>query len=83
MDGPGLWTGKHFRWQTCEMENEHIEVIDDSYATSDCYEMESQHFIDCIANDLSPAITGADGLAALKVSHAILESHHKKEVISL
>ena len=83
VDGPGLWTGKHFRWQTCEMENEHIEVIDDSYAISDCYEMESRHFIDCIANDLSPAITGVDGLEALKVSHAILDSHHKKEVISL
>ena len=83
VDGPGLWTGKHFRWKTCEMEHEHIEVIDDSYATSNCYEMESRHFLDCIANDLPPAITGADGLAALKVSHAILNSHHKKEVISL
>ena len=58
VDGPGLWAGKHFRWKTCEMEHEHIEVIDDSYATSDCYEMESRHFIDCIANDLPPAITG-------------------------
>lgn len=83
VEGPGLWAGKHFRWKTCEMEHEHIEVIDDSYATSNCYEMESRHFIDCIANDLPPAITGADGLAALKVSHAILDSHHKKEVIFL
>jgi myo-inositol 2-dehydrogenase/D-chiro-inositol 1-dehydrogenase len=83
VDGPGLWAGKHFRWQTCEMEHEHIEVIDDSYATSDCYEMESRHFINCIANDLPPTITGVDGLEALKVSHAILDSHHKKEVIFL
>ena len=83
MAGSGLWNGEHIRWQTCEMEQECIEVIDDSYATSNCYEMENRHFIDCIANDLSPAITGADGLAALKVSHAILDSHHKKEVIRL
>ena len=83
VEGPGLWDGKHFRWKTCEMEHEHIEVIDDSYAVSNSYEMENRHFIDCIANDLPPAITGADGLAALKVSHAILDSHHKKEVIRL
>jgi myo-inositol 2-dehydrogenase/D-chiro-inositol 1-dehydrogenase len=83
VEGPGLWDGKHLRWKTCEMEHEHIEVISDSYATSDCYEMESRHFIDCIVKDLPPAITGADGLTALRVSHAILDSHHKKEVISL
>ena len=83
VDGPGLWDGRHFRWKTCEMADEHIEVINDSYATSDCYEMENRHFLDCVANDLPPAITGADGLAALKVSHAILDSHHKKAVISL
>ena len=83
VDGPGLWDGKHFRWKTCEMEHERIEVINDSYAISDCYEMENRHFLDCIANDLPPMITGVDGLAALKVSHAILDSHHKKEVIRL
>ena len=81
VEGPGLWDGKHFRWKTGEMEHERIEVIDDSYAISDSYEMENRHFLDCIANDLSPAITGTDGLAALKVSHAILDSHDKKEVI--
>lgn len=83
VDGPGLWHGNRLRWKTGEMEHEHIEVINDSYATSNCYEMENRHFIDCIANDLPAAITGADGLAALKVSHAILDSHNKKEVISL
>ena len=83
VDGPGLWHSKHLRWKTCEMEHECVEVINDSYDVSNCYEMENRHFIDCIANDLPPAITGADGLAALKVSHAILDSHHKKEVISL
>ena len=83
VEGPGLWHGKHLRWKTGEMEHEQIEVIDDSYDVSDCYEMENRHFIDCIANDLPPAITGADGLAALRVSHAILNSHHKKEVITL
>lgn len=83
VDGPGLWDGRHFRWKTCEMAHEHIEVINDSYATSDCYELENRHFLDCVANDLSPTTTGADGLAALKVSHAILDSHHKKTVISL
>ena len=83
VDGPGLWHGDHLRWKTSDMEHEHIEVINDSYANSNCYEMENRHFIDCIANDLPPAITGDDGLAALKVSHAILDSHHKNEVISL
>ncbi len=83
VDGPGLWDGRHFRWKTCEMTDEHIEVINDSYATSDCYELENRHFLDCVTNDLPPTITGADGLAALKVSHAILDSHYKKTVISL
>ena len=83
VDGPGLWHGTHLRWRTSAMKHEHIKVINDSYATSNCYELENRHFIDCIANDLRPAITGADGLAALKVSHAILDSHHKNRVICL
>ena len=83
VDGPGLWDSRNFRWKTSDMEHESIEVINDSFANSDSYEMENRYFIDCLVSERQPTITGLDGLAALKVSHAILDSHHKKQVITI
>ena len=54
VEGSGLWTGKHIRWQTCEMEQECIEVIDDSYATSNCYEMEKPAFLLIVLPTICP-----------------------------
>ena len=83
VDGPGLWDSQNFRWKTSDMEHERVEVINDSFANSGSYETENRYFIDCLVNERQPTITGIDGLAALKVSHAILDSHHKKEVITI
>jgi predicted dehydrogenase len=47
------------------------------------YREESRHVIDCIRNDRTPMITGEDGLAALRISHAILASQRKGAVVSL
>jgi len=82
VEGPGLWDLKNFHWKTQDMEGEMIEVINDAF-DSCSYLEENQHFIDCIVNDLQPTITGEDGLAALRVSQAILESYHKKVVVSV
>jgi predicted dehydrogenase len=64
------------------MESEMVEVIDDSFDRCS-YLAENRHFIDCIVNDLQPIVTGEDGLAALRVSHAIITSHRDKMVISI
>jgi myo-inositol 2-dehydrogenase/D-chiro-inositol 1-dehydrogenase/scyllo-inositol 2-dehydrogenase (NAD+) len=36
----------------------------------DAYKREDQHFVECIQKDLSPAVTGRDGLEAVKVVNA-------------
>jgi len=82
VEGPGLWDLKNFHWKTQEMESEMMEVIDDQLDICSYLE-ESQHFVDCIENDLQPTVTGEDGLAALRVSCAILDSHREKVVVSL
>lgn len=80
LEGPGLWTLETFRWKTEEMEDEAVEVLNDA---DFAYAEENDHFIDCVLNDREPSVTGADGLAALRVSRAILESHREKVVVSL
>ncbi|MDA3821901.1 MAG: Gfo/Idh/MocA family oxidoreductase, partial [Bacteroidales bacterium] len=36
----------------------------------DAYKREDVHFVDCIRNDKTPAVTGQDGLEAVKVVNA-------------
>ena len=64
------------------MEHERIEVLNEKLDVYSCRE-ESRHFINCVANDRPPSITGKDGLAALRISHAILASHTEKRVVAI
>lgn len=82
VEGPGLWDLMNLHWQTEDMASEMIEIIDEPLDICS-YLAENRHFIDCIMNDIQPTVTGEDGLAALRVSHAILASHRDKMVISL
>ena len=72
--GPGLWDSQEYRWRTADMDAEGSQQIDDAFS-ADSYVRENEHFLDCVLNDREPSITGRDGLAALRVSHAILRSH--------
>ena len=79
LEGPGLWTLKTLRLKTDEMDEETAEELDDSDFS---YAAENDHFLDCVANDLELLVTGDDGLAALKVSLAMLESHGNQIAVS-
>ena len=80
IEGPGLWNLKTFRVKTDQMaETAETELNDTDFA----YLEESVHFIDCIVRNKKPSITGEDGLAALKVSHAALRSHRDGVVVRI
>jgi len=80
--GNGLWNLNHFHLRTEDMENEVIEVINDEFDVKS-YKEENKHFIDCVKNNRQPIITGEDGLATLRISHAMLTSHRENKVVSL
>ncbi len=44
---------------------------------------ELTHFVECVANNNTPVTTGQDGLAALRIAEAALESARKKRVVFL
>jgi myo-inositol 2-dehydrogenase/D-chiro-inositol 1-dehydrogenase len=80
--GSGLWNLNRFHLKTEEMAHEQIEVLDDTVDVRP-YREESRHFIDCVIRDRPPAITGEDGLAALRISHALLRSSREGRVVPL
>ena len=79
LEGPGLWTLKTLRWKTAEMDEAVEEDINDDDFS---YAAEDDHFLDCVANDRDLLVTGEDGLAALKISLAMLKSHRDQVVVS-
>jgi UDP-N-acetylglucosamine 3-dehydrogenase len=50
---------------------------------SDPFELETKHFVDCIANKKEPLVTGKDGLMALKVIKEAYRSIEEKRWIDL
>ena len=80
--GSGLWNLDQFHLKTLNMEYERIDVLNDQLDVHS-YRDESRHFVDCVQNDLAPTVTGEDGLAALRISHAILASHRERRVVSI
>ena len=45
--------------------------------------LELQHFVDSVLNNNAPLVTGLDGVKALKIAEAILESAEKNRLIEL
>jgi UDP-N-acetylglucosamine 3-dehydrogenase len=45
--------------------------------------LELQHFADCVTEKKKPVITGADGLRALKIAEAALQSSAKNRAVKL
>jgi myo-inositol 2-dehydrogenase/D-chiro-inositol 1-dehydrogenase len=82
LTGRGLWELTTFHLKTAGMAHEQIEVLDDRLDVSS-YREESRHFVECIAQDREPNISGEDGLQALRVSHAILASQASGQTIAL
>jgi predicted dehydrogenase len=80
--GRGLWDLTAFHLKTADMEYEQIEMLNDRL-DANSYREESRYFVECVADDKPPAITGEDGLRALRVSHAILAAQQNGETIFL
>ncbi len=85
----GAGSSPEYNWRTdpallCGMSieslsHERIDVINDRNDLSG-FVAENEHFIGCIRDGRTPDVTGHDGLRALEVSHAILESSRSGEV---
>jgi len=80
--GNDLWNLDFFRWKTKDMAYEQTEYIHDLHDIRS-FERESRYFIDCIEKGIAPSITGEDGLKALKISYAMLESSRNNTVVHL
>jgi len=53
------------------------------YKWEEPLKLELQHFVDSILNNNKPIVTGLDGVKALKIAEAILESAEKRKIIEL
>lgn len=80
--GSGLWNLDRFHLKTAKMKHEVIEILDDKFDRRS-YWKENWHFIDCVKRNRRPMVTGEDGLAALRISHAILASHRENKPVFL
>lgn len=80
--GRGLWDLTEFHLKTTEMEYEQVELLHDRLDVNS-YREEGRYFVGCVAEGISPTITGEDGLRALRVSHAILAAHQQGQTIAV
>ena len=80
--GAGFFDFMEHRLRTEEMEYEQVSLINDPFDSKSYYE-ENKYFIECIENGSAPFITADNGVEALKVSLAILESSREQRLIQL
>ncbi|HLE75681.1 MAG TPA: Gfo/Idh/MocA family oxidoreductase [Candidatus Bathyarchaeia archaeon] len=59
------------------------ETLQPRYPWQEPLKLELQHFADCILTNKKPVITGADGLKALQIAEAALQSSAKNRAIKL
>jgi UDP-N-acetylglucosamine 3-dehydrogenase len=59
------------------------ENLQPRYLWQEPLKLELQHFADCISEKKKPLITGADGLKALQIAEAALQSSAKNRAIKL
>jgi myo-inositol 2-dehydrogenase/D-chiro-inositol 1-dehydrogenase len=71
--GDGFFDFMTYRIKTEGMPYEEVVRINDPF-DAESYYTENKHFIECINNGKQPLVTADNGLAALRVSLAILES---------
>jgi UDP-N-acetylglucosamine 3-dehydrogenase len=59
------------------------ENLQPKYAWQEPLKLELQHFADCIVKQQRPVVTGADGLRALRIAEAALQSSAKNKAVKL
>ncbi|GGG02321.1 Gfo/Idh/MocA family protein [Paenibacillus abyssi] len=82
ISGPGTWNFDRLTYRTKNMEEEYTETFADPL-DGQSYYVENLHFVDCVLHDRKPQMTAEDGLAVLRVSRAILQSHRDNRMVTL
>jgi UDP-N-acetylglucosamine 3-dehydrogenase len=59
------------------------ETVQPRYPFQEPLKMELQHFVDCIVEKKKPIVTGEDGVKALEVATAAVQSSAKNRAIQL
>ncbi len=80
--GAGFFDFMEHRIRTKEMEFEQVSLINDPFDSKSYYE-ENKYFVECIESGKRPFITADNGIEALRVSLAILESSRDHRMIQL
>ena len=80
--GDGFFDFMDYRIKTEGMAHEEVIRVNDPF-DAESYYTENEHFIDCVRNGRQPLVTADNGLAALRVSLAILESAKKAQTVQI
>jgi len=59
------------------------QTLTPRYEWEEPLKLELQHFVDSVLNNNAPMVTGLDGVKALKIAEAILESAEKNSLVKL
>jgi len=82
ISGRGFFDFMEYRLLTENMKYEQVTYINDPF-DDESYYLENKYFIECVENNRVPFITAQNGIEALKVSLAILESSRNECLIKL
>ena len=74
VEGDGWWRLDRLTHATAENDSPRTVSFDDDSATEMGYAGETDVFLECVANDVTPPVDVHDGLRALEISHEILDS---------
>jgi myo-inositol 2-dehydrogenase/D-chiro-inositol 1-dehydrogenase len=81
--GFGIWDSDEFTIKTADMPYQITKTIQQDILDVVSYYKENLHFFECIKNRKQPQTTAFEGLKALEISSAILESGKTGKVIML
>jgi myo-inositol 2-dehydrogenase/D-chiro-inositol 1-dehydrogenase len=82
LEGPALFDNAALHWKTDETPHEVVELINDPNDING-FINENRHFLEVVDRGVTPQVTGADGLRALEVSHAILQSSRENRKVEI
>ncbi len=80
--GKGIWNTEWVKMRTKDMPDEVIHLIHDPLDIQS-YKKANESFIESIVSGKNLKIDGTDGLKALQISHALLESSRTKKPIDI
>ena len=80
--GDGFFDFTHYRIRTEDMAHEEVIRINDPF-DAESYYAENKHFIECVKTGAEPLVNANNGLAALRVSLAMLESARTGKTVQI